>query len=171
MAATTTFVPLEVYLRTSYRPDVDYVDGVIEERNLGQNDHSAWQAALVSWFRQQAHSGGVRVRPELRVRVAGTRVRIPDVALIDRDLPQDPVATHPPVAVFEVVSPDDTLPGLAKRCSDYEGMGIRTILVIDPEGPAYRFLAGRMEPLESRAFDIPGSRCRFDLDEIEKLID
>ena len=118
MAATTTFVPLEVYLRTSYRPDVDYVDGVIEERNLGQNDHSAWQAAIVAWFRQQAHSGGVRVRPEIRVRVAGPRVRIADLALIDRDLRQDPVATHPPVAVFEVVSPHDRLSGLAKRCGD-----------------------------------------------------
>jgi len=48
---------------------------------------------------------------------------------------------------------------------------VRTILVIDPEGPKYRFLEGWLEPLEARAFNIPGSRSRFDLDEIEKLID
>lgn len=57
--ATTTLVPIEVYLRTPYRPDVDYVDGVIEERNLGQNDHSAWQKALISWFQLNAQSGGI----------------------------------------------------------------------------------------------------------------
>jgi len=28
-----------------------------------------------------------------------------------------------------------------------------------------------MDPLESRIFEIPGSQCRFDLDEIENLID
>ena len=52
--AATTLIPIEVYMRTSYRPDVDYVDGVIEERNLGQNDHSAWQDAISAWFREQA---------------------------------------------------------------------------------------------------------------------
>ena len=57
------------------------------------------------------------------------------------------------------------------RCKDYERMGIATILVIDPEGPKYRYIAGRLEPLESRAFDLPGCTARFDLDEIEKLID
>lgn len=171
MAAATTLIPIEVYLRTSYRPDVDYVDGVIEERNLGQNDHSAWQDAIAAWFRRQAVEGGVRVRPELRIRVAGTRVRIPDVALLDRSLEPEPVPTVPPIAVFEVVSPDDRLPEMAPRCADYEQMGIQTIVVIDPEGPAWRFAQGRFVPLEARAFDIPGSRCRFDLDGIAGLID
>lgn len=169
--ATTTLIPIEVYLRTSYRPDVDYVDGVIEERNLGQNDHSAWQAAIIAWFQQQAMNGGVRVRPELRIKVAKTRVRIPDVALLDRTLEQEPVPAHPPIAVFEVVSPDDTLPKLAVRLIDYERMGIQTIVVLDPNGPHWRFVNGDYAPLEPRAFDIPGSRCRFDLDEIEKLVD
>jgi Uma2 family endonuclease len=86
-------------------------------------------------------------------------------------LPQDPIAVHPPVAVFEILSPEDTLRRVMTRCADYERMGIQTTLVIDPQGPKYRYLAGRLEPLESRAFDIPGSRSRFDLDEIEKLID
>jgi hypothetical protein len=39
MAAATQPVPallsLEEYLRTSYHPDCDFVDGHLEERNLG----------------------------------------------------------------------------------------------------------------------------------------
>jgi Uma2 family endonuclease len=171
MAATTAFVPVEVYLRTSYEPDADYVDGSIEERPMGENDHSAWQDAICAWFRLQAREGGIRVRPELRVQVAMTRYRIPDVTLLDRSLRQEPVAKEPPVAVFEILSPEDTLRKIMTRCADYERMGIATILVIDPEGPKYRYAAGRLEPLESRAFDLPGSKARFDLDEIEKLID
>lgn len=47
-------VPVEVYLRSSYEPDAEYVDGVIEERPLGQDDHSAWQHAIQLWFAQRA---------------------------------------------------------------------------------------------------------------------
>jgi Uma2 family endonuclease len=169
--ATTTFVPVEVYLSSSFEPDADYVNGVIEERPMGENDHSSWQGALCAWFQQQARGGGIRVRPELRVQVSSTNYRVPDVTLLDRNLPQEPIATHPPVAVFEILSPQDTLRNVMTRCADYEAMGIQTILVIDPQGPKYRYHAGRLEPLESRAFDIPGSKARFDLDEIEKLID
>ncbi len=63
MATTTIFVPIEVYLHTSNRPDVDDFDGVIEEGNLGQNDPSAWQAAICSWFQSQAVSGGCACAP------------------------------------------------------------------------------------------------------------
>lgn len=171
MAASTTFVPVEIYLASSFEPDADYVDGAIQERPMGEDDHSAWQDAIAAWFRQQARQGQIRVRPELRVQVSPTRYRVPDVTLLERNIEQEPIATHPPVAVFEILSPGDTLRDMMTRCRDYEGMGIRTILVIDPEGPKYRYTAGRLEQLEVRAFDLPGSSARFDLDEIEKLID
>ena len=38
-------VPVEEYLGTSYRPDCDYVDGRIEERNFGEYEHSKIQRA------------------------------------------------------------------------------------------------------------------------------
>jgi Uma2 family endonuclease len=171
MATAATFVPVEVYLRSSFEPDADYVDGAIEERPLGENDHSAWQAAICAWFQRQAKDGQIRVRPELRVQVAPTRFRVPDVTLLDRNRLQEPIATYPPVAVFEILSPEDTLRKVMIRCADYEKMGIQTILVIDPGGPKYRYQKGSLEPLESRVFNIPGSETRFDLDEIEKLID
>ena len=70
--ATVTYVPLEVYLSSSYEPDAEYVDGVIEERPMGEDDHSAWQKALVLWFGSSAWKSQIRVRPELRVQVAPT---------------------------------------------------------------------------------------------------
>jgi Uma2 family endonuclease len=171
MAAATTFVPVEEYLRSSFEPDAEYVDGEIEERAVGENDHSAWQDAILAWFRQQARAGQIRVRPELRVQVAPTCFLVPDVTLLDRNRPIEPIATHPPVAVFEILSPGDALKRVMAKCGRYEQMGIRTILVIDPDGPKYRYAGGRLEPLEARAFDLPGSLSRFDLGEIEKLLD
>jgi Uma2 family endonuclease len=171
MAAATTFVPVEEYLRSSFEPDAEYVDGQIEERPAGENDHSAWQKAICFWFEQQAKEGQIRVRPELRVQVAPTCFLVPDVTLLDRNRPIEPIVTHPPIAVFEILSPTDALKRVMAKCGRYERMGIKTILVIDPDGPKYQFVSGRLEPLQSRAFEIPGSKARFDLDEIEKLLD
>jgi hypothetical protein len=40
---TTRHVPVEVYLRSSYEPDAEYVDGTIERRPAGRWDHASWQ--------------------------------------------------------------------------------------------------------------------------------
>jgi hypothetical protein len=69
MATAITPMTVEDYLRSSFSPDVEYIDGQIEQRNMGENDHSAWQEALCAWFRAQAIPAGIRVRPELRVQV------------------------------------------------------------------------------------------------------
>jgi Uma2 family endonuclease len=165
------YVPLEVYLRSSYEPDAEYVDGVIEERPMGENEHSAWQHALDVWFGQHEKEWGLRVRPELRVEVASHRFRVPDLALLDRSLPIERFATHPPIAVFEILSPEDSLNRMMTKLADYERMGIQTILVLDPNGRHFRYRLGGLESLPPSPFDLPGSACRFDLGEIEKLLD
>lgn len=169
--AAFNYVTVEEYLNSSFDPDAEYVDGQIEERAVGENDHSAWQMAIVFWFEQQAKAAQIRVRPELRVQVAPTCFLVPDVTLLDRNLPVEQIATHPPVAVFEILSPEDSFKRVVAKCIRYEKMGIRTILVIDPDGEKYRFLDGKLQPIPERAFDLPGSQARFDLDEIEKLLD
>lgn len=173
MAASTEIVrvPLEVYLRTSYEPDAEFVDGVIEERPMGQDDHSAWRHAIELWFGLHAKEWGIRVRPELRVQVSAANFRVPDVAILDRNRPSEQIATFPPIAVFEVLSPEDTLSRVMIKLADYESMGIKTILVLDPDGMHRRYIAGRPEPLPAEPFDLPGSACHFDLNEIEKLLD
>ena len=165
------YVPLEVYLRSSYEPDAEYVDGVVEERPMGENEHSAWQHALDVWFGQHEKEWGLRVRPELRVQVASHRFRVPDLALLDRSLPIERFATHPPIAVFEILSPEDSLNRMMTKLADYERMGIQTILVLDPNGRHFRYRLGGLESLPPSPFDLPGSACRFDLGEIEKLLD
>ncbi len=164
-------VPLEVYLHCSdWEPDAEYVDGEIEERPMGQNDHSAWQNAIAMWFNRHAKEWNVRVRPELRVRVAETRYRVPDVAILDRSQPVEPIATHPPVAVFEILSPEDRYSRLMRKLKDYEAMGIPQIWVIDPEGPSIqRYRNGHLAP--ARLFDEPVRNICFEISEIQALLD
>ena len=173
MAATAqvTHVPVEVYLNSSYEPDAEYVDGWIEERPMGEWNHANWQAAILEFFRSRRHEWNVRAAAELRVQVSAYNVRVPDVTVLDRSLPVEQIITHPPLAVVEILSPEDTLTRMMAKLGEYERMGIPTILVIDPAGKNYRFNGGRLEPLTAEPFDLPGSLCRFDLAEVEKLLD
>ena len=169
--ATATRIPVEVYLSSCYEPDAEYVDGVIEERSMGEYDHSSWQHAIEFWFGKHALQWGIRVRPELRVQVSIGKFRVPDVTILDRNLPVEQVITHPPIAVFEILSPEDTVTRMMSKLADYERMGIQTIVVLDPGGTHFRYIDGTLEKLATGAFDLPGSACQFDVAEIEKLLD
>lgn len=168
---TRRSVPVEVYLRCSdWDPDAEYVDGEIEERPMGENSHSAWQHAIQIWFQQHAKEWNVRIRPELRVQVSPTRFRVPDVTILDRNQPTEPIVTHPPIAVFEILSPEDRHTRFTRKLQDYEVMGIPQIWVIDPEGPTIqRYQNGHLAP--NQLFDEPQRSIRFELSEIEALLD
>ena len=57
--ATSTRLSLLQYLKTSYRPDREYVDGELLERNVGKWEHARLQALLASWFQSQEKSWSV----------------------------------------------------------------------------------------------------------------
>ena len=48
--ATVAHIPVSEYLHTVYRPDCDFVDGEIEERNVGEQTHSLVQTAIAAIF-------------------------------------------------------------------------------------------------------------------------
>jgi Uma2 family endonuclease len=170
--AQTTRVPVDVYLRTSWEPDAEYVDGIIEERPIGEWSHADWQAAVVEFFRRRRTEWNVRVAPELRVQVNPTNYRVPDVTILDRSRQIEQIITHPPLAVIEILSPEDSLSRMLIKLREYQQMGIQTILVLNPGGDDhYRFSAFGLTPLKETAFNLPGSACHFDLDEIKKLLD
>ena len=142
----TTLISVEEYLKSSYEPDAEYVDGVIEERPMGEDQHSAWQVALVTYLNVRGREWNIRVRSELRTRTSERRYRIPDVAVLDAALPREPVATVPPVIAFEILSPEDRLSRLLVRLADFESMGVPAIYVIDPaDDSLFRFSQGRLE--------------------------
>lgn len=121
--ATATLISVEEYLATSYEPDREYVDGEIVERNLGEYDHSNMQAALTAWLRNRAREWNVRVLVEQRVRVLPKRIRVPDVCIISRDQPIEPVFTRPPLVCIEVLSPEDRLRYYRDKVEEYTAMG------------------------------------------------
>jgi Uma2 family endonuclease len=165
-----TQVPLEVYLRSSeYEPDAEYVDGTIEERPMGEFDHAAWQLAIIKWFLRHEEEWNIDVLPELRVQAAPTRFRVPDVTVLDRSLPVEQIITHPPIAVFEVLSPEDTISRLKRKLEDYRTMGIPHIWVIDPEDGSFsRYEDSQLNRRE--CFSDPARGIIFDMNVIKDLL-
>jgi Uma2 family endonuclease len=168
--AAGTYVPLEVYLRSSeYEPDAEYIDGKIEERPVGEADHNAWQQAIQIWFFQHMREWNIRVRPKQSIRIA-ENVLVPDVTVYDRSLPNEQVLTHPPIAVFEVLSPEDTLSRLKRKLEIYRTMGIPEIWVIDPEDGSYSRYEDR-QLTRRDSFSEPSHNIVFEMVEIKKLFD
>ena len=92
---TFALVPVEEYLATSYDPDCDYVDGELEDRNVGEKDHSKWQMALSSYMHVRRKQWGVSVFVEQRLRVSATRYRVPDICVTLGE-PEEQVFAGPP---------------------------------------------------------------------------
>ena len=89
-------------METSYRPDREYVDGEIRERNVGKFEQA-------------------------RVQALPSRVRIPDLAVVLAG-PQPDVLTDPPLLVVEILSPADTYSDTQERAQDYRDMGVQNRL-------------------------------------------
>jgi Uma2 family endonuclease len=132
MEATQTLVPVEEYLRSSYEPDCDYVDGQIVERNLGEKDHSKLQTKLAVWFGNRGKELGVEVFVEQRVQISARRFRIPDVCVIAGEEPADQIFRDPPHICIEVLSPDDSLVRMQDKIDDYLAFGVPNVWVINP---------------------------------------
>jgi Uma2 family endonuclease len=130
--ATAVMIPLEEYLRTSYEHDCEWVDGQVRERAMPDDDHSAVQAFFLVYFSNLKSEFHVRVRAELRVRVAANKYRIPDVTLMPDDVPRKPIPDTPPFLCIEILSPDDRAGELQEKLADYVAMGVKTIWVVDP---------------------------------------
>jgi len=130
--ASRTLVSVEEYLRTCYRPDRDYLDGELVERNLGETDHSDCQGRIYAYFLNRSRQLRVYPLVEERVQVSATRFRIPDVSVVLGSRPTDQILTSPPFIAIEILSKDDRIIQMQERIDDYLRFGVRYVWLIDP---------------------------------------
>jgi Uma2 family endonuclease len=70
------------YLATSYRPDCEYLDGELLERNVGEWDHSRLQALVSRYLCNREKQWGILGVLAQRVQVKATRFRVPDISVL-----------------------------------------------------------------------------------------
>lgn len=178
---TAPLVSVEEYLSTNYRPDCEYNEGVLEERNLGEFDPSFLQAILVTLFMNRINDWGVFALPEQRVKLRPNRYLIPDVCVLRMGTPREAILTRPPLVTIELMSPKDTLRDAAKKSIEYLDFGVDHVWVIDPRDKperkansrraAYRGTRAGFELVSSGELTVPGTPIRVNVNELFEKLD
>jgi Uma2 family endonuclease len=143
---------------------VEYVDGVLVERGLPTIAHSLLQVILAAHFRAYRKQFGFSALTDVRTQIIErARYRIPDVMLCPVPLTTGKVVTSVPWAVVEILSPDDKLPDQLERFRDYRQIGVRHVVLLDPEQLiAYRFEDGSLLRTQFSALELPSGPLPFD---------
>jgi Uma2 family endonuclease len=167
-------VSVEEYLASSY-PDGDreYLDGIVVERNLGTPGHSALQKILIVQLAAFEKSLGIAVRPECRTRIEEARYRVPDVLVMKRPFRQtDKVVLDAPLLIIEILSPEDRTRDTLRRFREYETLGVRHILQMDPEDrTTHLFVNGDLVRRDIFQLDTPEGPLPFNSRELLARLD
>lgn len=165
--SVATAMSVEAYLASALRPDCDYVEGRLEERNLGEYDHGRLQGLLFAWFLAHEREWNVRVSVEQRMQVSPNRFRVPDICVCRSDGPIEQVVRQAPLICIEVLSREDTLSRLGIRVDEYLRLGVEHVWVLDPDSrTGWVCTLGGWNHPANRRFTIPGTDIHVPLDEI-----
>ena len=172
-AANSATVPpllsIDQYLSTTYRPDVDYIDGYIEERNLGETDHAKLQTRLAVFLCRNEEEWGTVAMAEVRVQVSPTRFRIPDVCVVREGDANEPIVTAAPLLCLEVLSPRDSDTSMRRRAQNYFDMGVPEIWIFDPQTRnAYICTAESMTEQAEGILRLSGTEIEISIAEVFK---
>jgi len=129
---TEASVSVDEYLETSYEPDCDYVDGELQERNVGERDHSEIQGEVFFFFRQRQGKWKTFPFLEQRIQISARRFRVPDVCVYVGAKPAEQIFRTPPFICIEILSPEDRVERIQQRIDDYLSFGVPHIWVINP---------------------------------------
>ena len=165
-------ISVDEYLSTGYDPDVDYVDGRIEKRNLGERDHGELQFEITAYVNSRRGKTGVRAFLEQRMRVAPNRYRVPDICITTGPKPVEQVFTLPPLAVIEILSPEDRIARMQRKIEDYLDFGVQHVWIVDPESRrVWKHSRGEAREIADRVLRVDDPALTVPLDEIFAAID
>ena len=165
--SSATLVSVQEYLSTSYRPDRDFVDGELQERNLGELEHSLLQTAIVTRFWNAKEEWNVLPVVEQRVQITPTRFRVPDITVLHSTQAREPIITEPPLILIEVLSKDDTLRSMRERVDDYLNFGVQHVWIVDPATRrAYVCTPTAFQEPEHGVLVVPNTPIRLVLSEL-----
>jgi Uma2 family endonuclease len=173
-AEVSTPPPLSVeqYLRSSIRPDCDFVDGQVEERNVGEFEHAWLQKALMRIFLPQEEQWGVSLVQECRLQISESRFRVPDSMILKRGKTYRGVLHEAPLVCIEVLSPEDSWMKLRERLDDYLAIGVEHVWCFEPEArEARRYTANGFDRVTEPELIVPGTSIRVNIAAVFSILD
>jgi Uma2 family endonuclease len=165
MAATETAVSLETYLRTEYRPDVEYIHGQLKEKPAPEFLHGVVQVILGSWFRDHRKEWNILVAVETRTQVDVDHVRLPDVVVVRKGEGAHGALVKAPLIAIEILSPSDSYADLRERATDLRAMGVQNIWLLDPHRRNAEVWTGKhWQSFDSQRLEAVDAPVYLDLD-------
>ena len=143
MAATTTPISAEEYLRTNYSPACEYIDGVLRQKPMPTWDHGTLEGRFFELINMRFP--GFAAGCEVTVQIRPDKYLVPDVIVQRRDQIQKPYPTAPVHVCIEILSPDDRISEVFAKCEDYHSWGVETTWIVDPESRrAWEYRKGQL---------------------------
>jgi Uma2 family endonuclease len=127
-----TLIPVEQYLHTSYHPDREYLDGVVKERNVGDNAHALLQLALGAYLRRRRKQWQIQVYTELRIRARENWYPIPDVCVYSLPAPKERFPSTMPLLWIEILSADDKMVEVWEKARGVVQCGSPYVWIVNP---------------------------------------
>jgi len=168
MAVAPAQLTLEEFLKLrEEEPPLEFADGVVTQKVSPKARHSTLQRELIKRLDRSAEINRVaQVFPELRSSFAGAS-RVPDISVYRRDrIPLDANGliaddfTEPPDVAIEIVSPEQSVNALVRRCVWYVAHGVQVALLVDPADQSVLAFRPNQQLIAWRASD------RIDLGEV-----
>ena len=132
MGAKTLISESEYLQMTFDGPEAEYVEGEIRERSMPKNSHSRAANWVQGMFFLASMKHPLFPRPELRLRLAPARFRVPDLAVFAHQAPSAEIPPEIPHVVVEIVSPDDRHDEIMEKLADYQNFAVPHIWLVDP---------------------------------------
>ena len=131
--ATQALMPVEEYLQKHFEDrEPEYRDGILEERPVPTYLHSLLQVFFTQYLVRWTDADAITVCTELRLRLRDRRFVVPDVCIF-AGAPPGPLPDALPLAVVEVLSPDDSPKALLLKLAEYHDWGVANIWVVNPD--------------------------------------
>ncbi len=163
-AALPALITIEEYLASTYEPDLEFVDGVLEEKIKGERDHGFLQMMIGTWFNNHRAEWNIDVLAEYRTRTSKNRVRLPDICVVYQGASSERVRVTAPLLCIEILSPEDRPGRVMKRLDDFVQMGAENLWILDPsDRSAATYSKFGMKRLEGDRLSIPDSPIYLDV--------
>jgi Uma2 family endonuclease len=139
-AITRRALSLEQFLQLpEEEPALEFEEGTVTQKVSPKGQHSRLQSRVVDLINRFAEPNKLALAfPELRTTFA-RRSPVPDVAVfVWQRIPLNSVGEiandfrEPPDIAIEIVSPEQSVNGLIRRCLGFVASGVRVALLVDP---------------------------------------
>ena len=144
--ATGALVSEQEYLSTNYKPECEYIDGVLRQKSMPTSDHGTIQIGLGATIRQISRE--FIPGSEIRCHIRPGEYLVPDLVVQLRERYQHPYPTEPVHLCVEILSPDDSFGETVKKCEEYHRWGVEMTWIIDPESHRAWECARGQRPVE-----------------------